>query len=185
MTSRQPDLVERQTIARLNANWIWIPNWVDSSQDNTAGRLVSFTRHVHLNGKPKSALLHLSADTRYKLLINGTRVTVGPARGSLCLWYYDRVDISSFLKRGDNEIQIEVLRYFAANRVAMPFGRTSFPGLTVYGLIQGDSDVMELCSKDVEEWRARVLNEVQFPTGLKDDVFLHVRIARLLLRAES
>lgn len=174
MTLRQLELTERQTIARLNANWIWIPDWVDCSQENTAGRLVTFTRHCHINSKPKSALLHLSADTRYKLHINGTRVTVGPARGSPYLWYYDSVDISSFLRPGGNEIQIEVLRYFAANRAAMPFGRTSFPGLTVYGLIEDGSDVLELCSKDVQEWRAQVSTEVQFPTGLIDDVFLHV-----------
>ncbi|KAJ5308556.1 hypothetical protein N7476_009212 [Penicillium atrosanguineum] len=33
---------EQQIIRDLQANWIWVPNWVDSSENNTAGRVVHF-----------------------------------------------------------------------------------------------------------------------------------------------
>ena len=66
-----------------------------------------------------------------------------------------------------------VLRYFAANRAAMPFERTSFPGLTVYGIIESDSDAVTVSSAD-GGWQAQVNDSVQFPTGLIDDGFLHV-----------
>ena len=138
--------------------------------------MVTFTRHIDLGAQPRMGLIHLSADTRYKLFINKKRVAVGPSRGSQYIWYYDSVDISSYLQQGRNEIQIVVLRYFAANRAAMPFARTSFPGLTVFGAIDSGVEAVEICTKQTQEWRAKVHNEVQFPTGSIDDGFLHVRL---------
>ncbi|CZT46020.1 related to rhamnosidase B [Rhynchosporium secalis] len=134
MTSKVP-ASEQETINRLNANWVWHPDWVDSSTDNTAGRIVRFSRHFVLSSQPNEALLHFSADTRYKLYVNGTHVAIGPSRSSLLIWYYDSLDIAPFLKPGENEIVFLVLRYYVATRTASPFERTAFPGLTVYGSI--------------------------------------------------
>jgi hypothetical protein len=88
------------------------------------------------------------------------------------IWYYDTLDIAPYLRTGDNEIKIVVLRYFAATRAAMPFERTSFPGLTVVGSIGSGTETVDLGSK--KNWMARVDESVVFPTGLVDDVFLHV-----------
>lgn len=155
---------------------MWVPDWTDSSEKNTAGRVTVFTRHVFLKTAATNAVLHCSADTRYKLYVNGTRVAVGPSRGSPFIWYYDSLDISSFLRQGDNELRFIVVRYFSANRAAMPFGRTSFPGLTVFGTVNAGEDLIELRSGEVKEWKAEVNESIEFPTGSVDDVFLHVSI---------
>lgn len=57
----------------------------------------------------------------------------------------------------------------------MPFERTSLPGLTVCGIVQTNTDgkFVDLGSSR-EGWIAQVDNTVEFPTGLVDDVFLHV-----------
>lgn len=65
-----------------------------------------------------------------------------------------------------------VIRYFASSRAAMPFERTSLPGLTVFGSVQMNSGVIDLSSG--KGWQAQVDESVEFPTGLVDDVFLHV-----------
>ncbi|KAK4500335.1 hypothetical protein PRZ48_008524 [Zasmidium cellare] len=168
-------LTSQQIIAQLNASWIWVPKWVDSSTENTAGRVVTFIRELQLPSKPKEGVFHLSADTRYKLFINDQRVAVGPSRGSPYLWYHDTIDIAVHLQEGHNEIRVEVLRYFAANRAAMPFDRTSFPGLTIHGTIAVDGETLEINSGEVGQWRAQVHNEITFPTGIIDDGFLHVQ----------
>lgn len=156
----------------LKANWVWVPDWIDSSEQNTAGRIVRFTRSFHLPSPPEKAVLHCSADTRYKLLVNGARLAVGPARSSTVIWYYDTVDISQALRQGDNLIEFYVIRYFALSRAAMPFERTSFPGLTVVGQVHSGDGVVSLNS--TKDWLAQHDTSIEFPTGLIDDVFLHV-----------
>ncbi|KIX08670.1 uncharacterized protein Z518_03327 [Rhinocladiella mackenziei CBS 650.93] len=161
-----------QVINNLQANWIWVPGWVDSSAYNTAGRIVKFIRQFSLDFLPTRALLHFSADTRYKLYVNGVRVAVGPTRSSPLMWYYDTLDIAPYLSQGSNEVRFVVVRYFASSRTAMPFERTSFPGLTVFGSVEVGMEAVDLSSG--KGWQAQVDESILFPTGLVDDVFLHI-----------
>ncbi|KAJ0414830.1 hypothetical protein BJY00DRAFT_320701 [Aspergillus carlsbadensis] len=166
---------EQATIHALQANWIWTRTWTDSSphETNTAGRLVHFTRQFTLPSSPPKTLLHFSADTRYKLFVNGARVAVGPTRSSPWIWYYDTVDIAPYLQPGNNVVRFDVLRYFAAARGAMPFQRTAVPGLTVVGRVEADGESVVLDSAG-GQWEARVDEGVTFPMGRVDDVFLHI-----------
>lgn len=170
-----------QTIDSLQENWVWVPDWTDSSHHNTAGRIVKFSRTLDITTPVSRSIVHISADTRYKFSINGNHVSVGPSRGSTRLWYYDTLDISPYLQEGHNELQILVLRYFSAVRAAMPFGRTAFPGLTVSGIIRTPENDIDISSRD--GWVAEILDNVQFPMGLHHDVFLHVRMLILSLIA--
>ncbi|KAE9379664.1 glycoside hydrolase family 78 protein [Stipitochalara longipes BDJ] len=165
---------EQKTINKLQANWIWASDWIDSSKRNTAGRIVRFRREFSIPSTATHALLHFSADTRYKLYVNGVRIAVGPARSSLLIWYYDSLDITPYLRSGNNEIQFEVLRYFASSRSAMPFERTTHPGLTVVGSVkaEGETNLVELGT--LTDWQAQVDESILFPTGQLDDGFLHI-----------
>ncbi|CAK7203086.1 hypothetical protein SEUCBS139899_005815 [Sporothrix eucalyptigena] len=196
---------DTQTIIdALTSNWVWTSDWLDSpaTDVNTAGRIVRFTRSFHLapvdsvatatnilkddsskipdsigSASVASALLHFSADTRYKLFVNGTRVAVGPARSSPWIWYYDTLDIGPYLRPGENEIVFLVLRYFVTTRGAMPFARTPFPGLTVVGTVHagnGPDKVTIDLNTTSPGWTAQVDDSIRFPTGLIDDGFLHI-----------
>ncbi|WVF71849.1 hypothetical protein IAT40_006658 [Kwoniella sp. CBS 6097] len=169
MSKITPDI--QQTINSLQANWVWVPDWTDSSLHNTAARLVSFTRSFNLpsiSSPSEEAVIHFSADTRYKLFVNGQRVAVGPTRSHPTIWYYDTLDIGPFLKQGENHVEFLVIRYFASSRGGMPFERTTFPGLTVYG----SAGEVDLSSK--QGWKAVIDESRLYPTGLIDDVFLHI-----------
>ncbi|KAK8847727.1 hypothetical protein IAR55_005586 [Kwoniella newhampshirensis] len=158
------------TIARLQSNWTWVPDWIDASNAGEAARLVTFRRQVVIDKTPPECLVRLSADTRYKLSVNSERVCVGPSRGSDKLWFYDTVDLASHLKVGKNVIIIQVLRFFNNVVAGIPFARNAMPGLTILGQINGQ-DIST--GRQDTEWEGRVEDGVYYPTGSKWDIFLH------------
>ncbi|CAK7228869.1 hypothetical protein SCUCBS95973_007027 [Sporothrix curviconia] len=169
---------DEQTIQALQANWVWIPGWTEASSSETAGRVVLFTRQFHLAQQPSRALCHVSADTRYKLLVNGVRVAVGPSRSTRAMWYYDTLDLAPHLQAGENTVCIQVARYFATVwGAAVPFERTSFPGLTVSGRVHAGEDENEDEVVDMSSaapgWTARVDARLVFPLGPMDGC-LHI-----------
>jgi hypothetical protein len=114
-------------------------------------------------------LVRLSADTRYKLTVNGTRAGVGPPRGYDSAWYYDTVDLAPFLVQGKNTVIIDVVRFYPAFIGAFSFVRTALPGLTLVGQV-GKVRV----STDAS-WEALLRNDVVYPVKGNQDIFLHVR----------
>ncbi|CAG9997129.1 unnamed protein product [Clonostachys byssicola] len=163
----------QEIINKLQANWVWVPDWNDHSSRNTVARIVTFRRFVRLTSLPTKALLHFTADTRYKLNINGTRAAIGPARSSHSIWYYDSLDIAPLLRVGDNEICFIVIRYFAASRGGMPFERTAYPGITVIS-DPFAADDQSFNFDSLEGWQAEIDDTILFPKGLLEDGFLHI-----------
>lgn len=67
-----------------------------------------FKRIIHLDSAPKSALLHIFADTRYQLRVNGSVISAGPARFYPEYPEFDSYDLSSLLRKGENILAVEV-----------------------------------------------------------------------------
>lgn len=63
-----------------------------------------FRRSIELAAKPASFVVHVSADNRYKLYVNGQLASLGPARGDLYFWNFETVDIAKYLQPGKNTI---------------------------------------------------------------------------------
>src|SRR4051812_21360717 len=59
-----------------------------------------FRRSLDLPDRPSSAVVRISADARYTLLVNGRRVHQGPARCFPHLQSYDTLDLADFLTAG-------------------------------------------------------------------------------------
>lgn len=154
-------------IDHLQASWAWLPGWVDDDELE-AGRRVVFRREWTRDETHSGpCMIRLSADTRYKLYVNGSRIAVGPTRGSDRIWYYDTIDITRKLVLGQNVIEIDVLRCYARPDRAWTFGRTRQAGLTVVGQ-DGPHDLTMGPS-----WKAAEVTEITFPPH-KLDFFLHV-----------
>lgn len=81
--------------------------WTDASGAGRS-RVALFRRKFSLKSEVKNATLHLFADTRYRLIINGTTVGHGPGRFHVAHPQYDSWNIAPFLKAGDNVIAIIV-----------------------------------------------------------------------------
>jgi len=101
------------------AQWIWLdPARGDaassgSAENRTDGNLlVYFRRKFRLEEAAGARLIvSMSADSRYRLYVNGQSVTFGPARGDLQTHYYETVDVSEYLVSGWNVLAAKVLHY--------------------------------------------------------------------------
>ncbi len=71
-------------------------------------------------------MVRVSADNRFILYVNGTRVGDGPARGDLGHWRYERFDLAPLLKAGENLITATVWNWGVYAPVAQMSDRTAF-----------------------------------------------------------
>ena len=91
-----------------------------------------FRRVFELDVKPSSFVVHVSADNRYRLFINGEQVSSGPQRSDLMHWRYETVDLAPHLRAGRNVLAALVWDWGTERPVAQFSRQTAF-------LLQGDS----------------------------------------------
>ena len=92
-----------------------------------------FRKTITLDKAPEKFIVHISADNRYRLFVNGTPVCSGPARGDLYNWYFESVDIASYFHKGKNVIAALVWNMGVLAPVAQISNQTAF-------VMQGDGD---------------------------------------------
>lgn len=110
--------------------WIWSSDY--SAEDKERPTLYYFRHEFELDDQPLEARISISADTRYKLFVNGNFVEVGPSKGDLQLWFLDTIEISRYLNRGKNVIGVVVLRFpLDPRKGTSGMFRTPYPGLYV------------------------------------------------------
>ncbi len=83
---------------------------------------------------PARFVVHVSADNRYRLYVNGLQVSSGPQRSDVTHWRYETLDLAPHLRVGRNVIAALVWNWGAARPVAQHSHRTGF-------LIQGNGPV--------------------------------------------
>ncbi len=89
-----------------NAKWIWSTDH-DPHDYNQA---VDFKREFEVSDLSQG-LLRITADSRYRVTINGHWLNDGPGRAYPSHWTYDVYDISDYLKKGTNDIEV-LVRYY-------------------------------------------------------------------------
>ena len=92
-----------------------------------------FKKAIDLKQAPAHFLVHVSADNRFVLYVNGSRVGDGPARGDLAHWRYETFDLAPLLKVGANTIAANVWNFGVYAPVAQFTDRTAF-------VVEGDTD---------------------------------------------
>jgi alpha-L-rhamnosidase len=90
----------------LKANWIWRR----SADYHPYNETVVFRKALSLPAF-SAARIAITADSSYRLFLNGRWVGDGPCRSWPKHFQYDEFDVSSFLTPGDNEIRV-IARYF-------------------------------------------------------------------------
>lgn len=105
----------------------WPAHWIEAPGTSPEGYGVyHFRRTFSLAAKPEHFLVHVTADNRYQLYVNGTLVSWGPARGDLTHWRYESVDIAPQLRAGKNVLAAVVWNDGEYRAIAQVSNRTGF-----------------------------------------------------------
>jgi len=142
--------------------WIWsegLPRTV------TPGRheLVLFRRTFSLpdtaDAQEWKLTIRVSADSRYRLYMNGQSVSVGPCKGDRHTHYYETVNLTAYLRRGVNVLAAKVLHYAASDPFQPGIGgpisvwRSNAGGFFMDGaLLDEQDDVAQELHTD-SQWR--------------------------------
>ncbi len=117
----------------MAAKWITAPEFSDLTPVNVFHRErestrvgndverqdshILFRKKISLREQPKRAILTVTADDRYKLYVNGDFVTEGPVPSYHFRYRYDTVDVTKYLKKGENTFAFHTLYQGLINRV--------------------------------------------------------------------
>lgn len=98
----------------VNTDWdherhAWASSWITHPTESRSDfGVFLFRNSFNLETIPDSITVYVSADNRYRLLVNGHEISRGPARGSLMHWRYETLNIAPYLHVGENIIASEV-----------------------------------------------------------------------------
>ncbi len=130
----------------FSANAQWHANWIaPAGGDGREYGVYYFRKDIQLTAKPDSFVVHVSADNRYKLFVNGNLVSLGPARNDLYHWNYETVDLAPFLVSGKNIIAAIVWNEADHRPEAQMSVRTAF-------ILQGNAPAEEILNTN-SSWK--------------------------------
>ena len=90
----------------------WKAFWIDPGPEITvesAGRVFQLRKKFNVADVAAFQRVRVSADSRYKLFVNGTPAARGPARSDPEHQLYDTLDLSTLVHPGENVIAAEVI----------------------------------------------------------------------------
>ena len=139
----------------INNHWnaYWITHPSESVLDYG---VFHFRKSFELKTVPVEFIIHISADNRYRLFVNGKAVSFGPARGDMAHWYYESIDIAPFLKSGNNLLAAEVWNFGDLKPWAQFSLKTAL-------IVQGNSATEELVNTD-SSWKV-IKNQAYSPAS--------------------
>ena len=124
----------------------WSANWISCpGVAQRAYGVYHFRKTFVLVAAPVRFIVHVSADNRYRLFVNGRPVCFGPARSDLAHWNFETIDIAAYLRSGENTVAALVWNMGEYAAVAQISNQTAF-------LVQGDSVREEVINTD-QSWK--------------------------------
>jgi alpha-L-rhamnosidase len=106
-----------------------------------------FRKTVELAAAPEHFNVHVSADNRYRLYVNGVSVAAGPQRSDVMHWRYEELDLAPYLRAGSNVIAAVVWHWGEHKPVAQHSYQTGF-------LIRGATAEEALIDTGTTAWKS-------------------------------
>ena len=142
-------LLKAQDIREINPSLLnkhWPASWISCPDVPPRDYGVyHFRKTFTIDQQPSKFIVHVTADNRYRLFVNGTPVCNGPARGDLYNWYFETIDIAPYLKKGNNTIAALVWNMGVYAPVAQVSNQTAF-------VLQGNGEAEKIINTD-QGWK--------------------------------
>lgn len=90
------------------AKWIW------GEYKSREGHhdIIRFRREFDVpEGEQCKLIIHVTADSRYRLFLNGQSVSIGPSKGNQFTHYFETVDVSHLVHPGKNVLAARVVHF--------------------------------------------------------------------------
>jgi alpha-L-rhamnosidase len=139
----------------MHKNWrergLWPASWIACPGADTLPLVTAFRRTFTV---PNSTAIriHVTADERYHLFLDGVRIGLGPERGAPDHWFYESYELT--LVPGDH---ILVARTWSLGEQAADAQMSIHPGFLLAA--EGMTDLL---STGIAPWEAKILQGYQF-----------------------
>ena len=122
-----------------------------------------FRKAFELGRVPETFVVHVSADNRYRLFVNGISVSIGPARSDLDHYRFETVDIAPQLKPGRNVLAAVVWNFGIYAPMAQHTYRTGF-------VLQGDGEAEQVVNTAGNSGWKGILDPAYEPIPMTHDI---------------
>ena len=133
-TQQQNDMTHGDKAAYVgnDSDYAWAGKWIWYPERRTfQNTFVYFRRRFYLNDTPRCSAIHISADSRYQLFVNGVFVGRGPAVYAPDHPTFDTYDTCDLLRKGDNLVAVMAYCYAVPTNTYV----TSISGAGTGGLL--------------------------------------------------
>lgn len=127
--------------------------WTDPHGNGRCAHAL-FRRVLRLRAAPRTAALHIFADTRYRLTLNGVLLGYGPARFIPGAPEHDTYDLAHLLQPGTNVLVAEVVSWQTTSYEAAP----SRAGFVAWGSVDQPGRAAGIDLATPGAWQCRVLD---------------------------
>ncbi len=133
----------------------WDAKWIAHPAFGGEETCVTAYRNRFKLDSAKKQTIHVSADQRYELFLDGQRIGRGPERGDQENWFYETYELD--LKPGEHTIVART--WWLAPDAPPPYAQMSMrPGF----LLMGDCGKDELLSTGIAKWQVKQLGGYKF-----------------------
>ncbi|MEK0313224.1 alpha-L-rhamnosidase-related protein [Cohnella sp. 56] len=90
------------------AKWIWLGDCPEADKHDIVYFRKTFCVPAHTTCR---LIVDVSADSRYRLYLNGASVAAGPCKGDSSTYYYETIDLSALLRPGENVLACKAVHF--------------------------------------------------------------------------
>lgn len=158
--------------------WIWSPGEPAAAVEGRH-EIVYFRRSFDVRDPGSVRLVsHISADSRYRLYVNGVSASVGPCKGDRYTHYYETVDLTALLVAGTNTLAAKVVHYTPSEPFQLGIGGPasvwrSGKGVFLFeGHLLSENGNATISLSSDERWECLVDEAISFEPGEQETLYV-------------